>query len=70
MLKIYVLLQLKDNIILQLGDAHVNFDHIFHECLDVNFPNCWIGRQGPIAWPPRFPDFTPLAFFFSPFGAM
>jgi hypothetical protein len=23
----------------------------------------WIGRGGPIAWPPRSPDLTPLDFF-------
>ncbi|GFS63633.1 uncharacterized protein TNCV_1961891 [Trichonephila clavipes] len=23
----------------------------------------WIGRDGPIAWPPRSPDLTPLEFF-------
>lgn len=31
--------------------------------LDVTFPRNWIGRGGPIAWPPRSPDFTPLDFF-------
>ncbi|KAJ4447604.1 hypothetical protein ANN_09611 [Periplaneta americana] len=24
----------------------------------------WIGRTGPIRWPPRSPDLTPLIFFF------
>jgi hypothetical protein len=23
----------------------------------------WIGRSGPIAWPPRSPDLTPVDFF-------
>ncbi|KAK8406891.1 hypothetical protein O3P69_007446 [Scylla paramamosain] len=23
----------------------------------------WIGRDGPIPWPPRSPDITPLGFF-------
>jgi hypothetical protein len=23
----------------------------------------WIGRDGPIAWPPRSPDLTPLEIF-------
>ena len=27
------------------------------------FPNRWIGRDGPISWPPRSPDVTPLDFF-------
>ena len=31
--------------------------------LDRNYPRCWIGRLGPIAWPPRSPDLTPMDFF-------
>lgn len=31
--------------------------------LNQNF-NEWIGRHGPITWPPRSPDLTPLDFFF------
>ena len=33
------------------------------EFLDKKFPACWIGRGGPIPWPPRSPDITPLDFF-------
>lgn len=31
--------------------------------LDEKFPNKWIGRRGPIEWPARSPDLTPLDFF-------
>jgi len=31
--------------------------------LDATFPNRWIGRDGPTAWPPRSPDITHLDFF-------
>lgn len=31
--------------------------------LDRSFPNSWIGRGGPIPWPPRSPDLTPCDFF-------
>ena len=31
--------------------------------LDAEFPNRWIGRDGPTPWPPRSPDITPLDFF-------
>lgn len=31
--------------------------------LDTKLPQRWIGRGGPIAWPPRSPDLTPLDFF-------
>jgi hypothetical protein len=27
------------------------------------FPDKWIGRAGPIAWPPRSPDLTSLDYF-------
>lgn len=30
--------------------------------LDAQFPGRWIGRQGPISWPPRSPDLSPLDF--------
>jgi len=29
----------------------------------ARFPEAWIGRSGPIPWPPRSPDFSPLDFF-------
>ncbi|XP_067142182.1 uncharacterized protein [Centruroides vittatus] len=32
--------------------------------LDIQFPDCWIGCGGPIPWPPRSPDITPLDCFF------
>lgn len=28
------------------------------------YPNRWIGRGGPINWPARSPDLTPMDFFF------
>jgi len=28
--------------------------------LNESFPNRWLGRGGPIPWPPRSPDLTPL----------
>jgi len=31
--------------------------------LDTHFPNQWIGRRGPIEWPPRSPDLSPLDYF-------
>ena len=29
----------------------------------ARFPDAWIGRGGPIPWPPRSPDLSPLDFF-------
>jgi hypothetical protein len=31
--------------------------------LDRTFPGRWIGRDGPMPWPPRSPDIKPLDFF-------
>ena len=31
--------------------------------LDQKFPGRWMGRMGPIEWPPRSPDLTPPDFF-------
>lgn len=31
--------------------------------LNLTFPNRWIGRSGPITWPPRSPDLSPLDFY-------
>jgi hypothetical protein len=42
--------------------AHYHID--VRNYLDAQFPNRWIGRNGPVAWPPRSPDMTPLDFFF------
>ncbi|XP_039310588.1 uncharacterized protein LOC120358899 [Solenopsis invicta] len=33
------------------------------ETLNRKYPNMWIGRGGPRAWPARSPDLTPLDFF-------
>lgn len=33
------------------------------EWLDTNYPNKWIGRGGPIPWPARSPDLTPMDFY-------
>jgi hypothetical protein len=30
------------------------------EYLNTRFPDRWIGRAAPIAWPPRSPHLTPL----------
>ena len=31
--------------------------------LNENFNRQWIGWKGPMVWPLRFPDLTPLDFF-------
>ena len=38
------------------------------EYLNESIPNRWLGRGGPVAWPPRSPDLTPLDYYL--FGRM
>jgi len=33
------------------------------DVLNERFPDAWIGRGGPIPWPPRTPDLSPFDFF-------
>lgn len=47
---------------LQLDGAPAHFARIVRDYLNENYPR-WIGRGGPIAWPPRSPDLTPLDFY-------
>lgn len=32
--------------------------------LNNEYPDRWIGRLGPMLWPPRSPDLNPLDFFY------
>ncbi|GFW83395.1 DUF4817 domain-containing protein [Trichonephila clavipes] len=41
--------------------AHFSIDVTAH--LQATFPGGWIGHGGPIAWPARSPDLSPLDFF-------
>ncbi|KAJ4445089.1 hypothetical protein ANN_06888 [Periplaneta americana] len=43
--------------------APVHFSRTARRYLDRRFPDRWIGRGGPIAWPPRSPDLNPLDFY-------
>ncbi|KAJ4435008.1 hypothetical protein ANN_23581 [Periplaneta americana] len=40
-----------------------HFSRTARRYLDRRFPDRWIGRGGPIAWPPRSPDLKPLDFY-------
>ena len=48
----------------QQDGAPAHFGQQVRIFLDQNFPGQWIGRRGPIEWPPRSPDMTPMDFFF------
>lgn len=44
----------------QQDGAPAHYARLVRQYLDIVFPNRWIGRLGPMAWPPRSPD---LIFF-------
>jgi len=43
--------------------APPSFNCFVTDVLNERFPDGWIGRGGPIPWPPRSPDLSPLEFF-------
>lgn len=47
----------------QHDGAPAHFSSPVREWLDTEYPGRWIGRGGPVEWPPRSPDLTPLDFF-------
>ena len=44
----------------QLDGAPAHFSVGVRNILDEKFPNRWIGRHGPVAWPHRSPDLSKL----------
>lgn len=52
------------NLFYQQDGAPIHNVRIVRDLLNNNFENNWIGCNGPIRWPPRSPDLTPLDFFF------
>lgn len=56
-------LELRRTMWLQMDGAPPHFDRRVRQFLNDNFHNRWIGRGGPIEWPPRSPDLTAPDFF-------
>lgn len=50
-------------IVFQNDGCPAHYRLTVREHLDNAFPNSWIGRTGPIPWPARSPDLTPLDFY-------
>lgn len=66
MLRYYALpkvLALPGSPIFQQDGAPPHWSSEVRQYLDRKLENRWIGRGGPIAWPPRSPDLTPPDFF-------
>lgn len=53
----------RNRLFYQQDGAPAHYGHIVTDWLNENYPRRWIGRNGPIAWPPRSPDLTPLDFY-------
>lgn len=47
----------------QQDGAPAHYKDFVRVALNNKFEQRWIGRGGPIAWPPRSPDLTPCDFF-------
>jgi len=48
---------------IQLDGAQQHYAHIVCNYLNIHYSGMWIGRSGPVAWPPRSPDLTPPDFY-------
>jgi hypothetical protein len=51
------------SLIYQQDGAPAHFSNAVRGALNAELPNRWIGRAGPIPWPPRSPDLTVLDFW-------
>lgn len=53
----------RENIIFQHDGAPAHSSRRVRHILDARFPDRWMGRGGPIPWPPRSPDLNVLDYF-------
>jgi hypothetical protein len=44
--------------------APTHFDRVVRDHLNERFHEQWIGRGGPVSWPPTSLDLTPLIFIY------
>jgi hypothetical protein len=56
-------LQIRRNLWLQQDGAAAHNARIVQNYLEQHFRNRWIGTNGPVRWPPKSPDITPMDFF-------
>ena len=47
----------------QHDGAPPHYTRHVRDYLNESFPNCWLGHGGPVAWPPRSPDLTPIDYY-------
>lgn len=51
------------NLVFQQDGAPPHSTNAVKDWLNTTFRQPWIGRNGPIPWPPRSPDLTPMDFY-------
>jgi hypothetical protein len=56
-------LPFKDSFFFMQDGAPAHYAGDVREWFEQKFPGRWIGRRGPIEWPVRSPDLTPMDFF-------
>lgn len=56
-------LHLRQGMLFQQDGAPPHNLRLVQHTLNEKFENKWIGRYGPIRWPARSPDLTPLDYF-------
>lgn len=56
-------LNIRRDMIYQNDGCPAHYARSVRDYFDNTFPNRWIGRNGPILWPARSPDLTPVDFF-------
>lgn len=53
----------RNNIMFQHDGCPAHYRISVRQWLDETYPNRWVGRGGPVPWPARSPDLTPLDFY-------
>ena len=56
-------LMIRSQMYFQHDGAPPHYTCRVRDFLNQSFPNRWLGRGGPIPWPPRSPDLTPLDYY-------
>ena len=56
-------LMIQSQMYFQHDGAPPHYTRHMRDYVNESFPNRWLGRGGPVAWPPRSPDLTPLDYY-------
>jgi len=56
-------LMIRSQMYFQHDGVPPHYTNRVRELLNELFPNRWLGRSGPVTWPPKSPDLTPLDYY-------